>query len=107
MTSALRGEGGTFKSRHSNQPSKGGYVFLWTRGKGVKKSENFADVIYGSPVYNMLGSGFYGRAINSRSKLDTVRLSVQSAHVNVHRTLAPVGSCNPYVTVRVVQAAAR
>ena len=55
----------------------------------------------------MLGSGFYGRAINSRSKLDTVRLSVQSAHVNVHRTLAPVGSCNPYVTVRVVQAAAR
>ena len=50
MTSALRGEGGTFKSRHSNQPSKGGYVFLWTRGKGVKKSENFADVIYGSPL---------------------------------------------------------
>ena len=47
------------------------------------------------------------KTINSRSKLDTVRLTVQSAHVNVHRTLARVGSCNPYVTVRVVQAAAR
>ena len=98
------GGGGSPKSRQKEQNQ---LICDSDRGGGVKKSENFADVIYGSPVYNMLGSGFYGRAINSRSKLDTVRLSVQSAHVNVHRTLAPVGSCNPYVTVRVVQAAAR
>ncbi len=41
-----------------------------------------------------------------KDKLDNVRLSVQSAHVNVHRTLAPLGRCNPYVTIRVVQASA-
>ena len=30
--------------------SKGGCVHLRTRGQGVKKSQNFADVIYGSPL---------------------------------------------------------
>jgi hypothetical protein len=39
-----------------------------------------------------------------KSKMDSVRLSVQSAHVNVHRAVAPMGRCNPYITVKVVQA---
>ena len=53
MTSALRGEG-AFKSRHSKQVSKGGCVNLRTRGEGVRKSGNFADVINGSPLSTSL-----------------------------------------------------
>ena len=37
-----------------------------------------------------------------RLKLDSVRLSVQGAHVAAHRTLKSDGQCDPYVTVRVV-----
>ena len=49
MTSALRGEGVPSKADIVSNLSKGGCVNLWTRGEGVNKSENFADVIYGSP----------------------------------------------------------
>ena len=45
LTSALRGEGGTFKSRLS----EGGCVNLQTRGEEIKKSELYADIINGSP----------------------------------------------------------
>ena len=48
-TSALRGEGVPSKADIVSNLSKGGCVKLRTRGEGVKKSENFADVIYGSP----------------------------------------------------------
>ena len=47
MTSALRGV--PSKADIVSNLSKGGCVNLRTRGEGVKKSENFADVIYGSP----------------------------------------------------------
>ena len=49
MTSALRGEGVPSKADIVSNLSKGGCVNLQTRREGVKKSENFADVIYGSP----------------------------------------------------------
>ena len=50
MTSAPRGEGGfSEKADEVRELSKGSCVNLQTRGEGVKKSENFADVINGSP----------------------------------------------------------
>ena len=50
MTSALRGEGGGVPSKADrvSNISKGGWVNL--RTGGVKKSENVADVLYGSPL---------------------------------------------------------
>ena len=52
MTSALRGEGVPSKADIVSNLSKGGCVNWRTRGEGVKKSENFADVMYGSPLDN-------------------------------------------------------
>ena len=50
MTSALRGGGGVpSKADKVIKLSKGGCVDLWTRGEGVQKFENFADVICVSP----------------------------------------------------------
>ena len=50
MTSVPRGGGGVSgKADKVRELSKGGCVNLRTRGKGVKKSKNFADVINGSP----------------------------------------------------------
>ena len=40
-----RGEGGTPKADAVRKLSKGGCVTMQTRGEGVKKSENFADII--------------------------------------------------------------
>ena len=50
MTSALKGVGGPGKADKVREFSKGGCVKMRTRGEGVKKSETFADVIYGSPL---------------------------------------------------------
>ena len=51
MTSALKGrEGGPGKADEVREFSKGGCVKMLTGGEGVKQSENFADVIYGSPL---------------------------------------------------------
>ena len=50
MTSALKARGVPSKADIVSNLSKGGCVNLRTRGEGVKKSENFADVIYGSPL---------------------------------------------------------
>ena len=51
MKSALRGGGVPSKADIVSNLSKGGCVNLQIRGEeGVKKSENFADVIYGSPL---------------------------------------------------------
>ena len=47
--STLREGGGTFKADIVSNLSKGGCLNLWTRGGGDKKSENSADVLYGSP----------------------------------------------------------
>ena len=33
--------------------SKGGYILMQTKGERVKKSENFVDVINGSPIYKI------------------------------------------------------
>ena len=48
MTSALRGGGVPSKADIVSNLSKGGCVIL--RTGGVKKSENFEDVIYGCPL---------------------------------------------------------
>ena len=51
MMSARRGgEGGTPKADAVRKLSKGGCVKMQTRGEGVKKSENFADVICTWPL---------------------------------------------------------
>ena len=51
MMSALRGGGGVpSKADIVSNLSKGGCVNFRTRGEGVKKSEIFADVLYGSPL---------------------------------------------------------
>ena len=49
MTSALQGEGGLGKADEVRESSKGSCVKMRTRGEGVKKTENFADVINGRP----------------------------------------------------------
>ena len=46
MTSALEKR----KADEVREFSKGGCMKMRTRGEGVKKSENFVDVIYGSPL---------------------------------------------------------
>ena len=57
MMSALRGV--PSKADIVSNLSKGGCMNLRTRGEGVKKSEIFVDVIYGSPLmlYCMLTPG--------------------------------------------------
>ena len=45
-----RGEGGTPKADAVRKLSKGGCVKMQTRGEGVKKSENFADIICTWPL---------------------------------------------------------
>ena len=55
MTSALRGGGGVpSKADIVSNLSKGGCMNLPTGGEGVKKSETFSDVIYGSPLMELL-----------------------------------------------------
>ena len=50
MTSAVGGgEGGSPKSRQKEQNQ-----LICDSDKGVKKSENFADIIYGSPLSSSL-----------------------------------------------------
>ena len=45
MTSALEGGGGTGKADEVRKACKGGCVKMRTRVGGVKKSNNFADII--------------------------------------------------------------
>ena len=49
MTSALKGGGDPGKLDEVREFTKGGCVKMWTRGEGVKTSEDFADVINGRP----------------------------------------------------------
>ena len=50
MSAQGGGEGGTPKADAVRKLSKGGCVKMQTRGEGVKKSENFADVICTWPL---------------------------------------------------------
>ena len=50
MSAQGREEGGTPKADAVRKLSKGGCVKMQTRGEGVKKSENFADVICALPL---------------------------------------------------------
>ena len=49
MSARGGGEGGTSKADAVRKLSKGGCVKKQTRGEGVKKSENFADIICTCP----------------------------------------------------------
>ena len=50
MSAQGRGEGGTPKADTVRKLSKGVCVKMQTRGEGVKKSKNFADVICTWPL---------------------------------------------------------
>ena len=71
MTSALKGVGGPEKA---DEVSKGGCV-----GEGVKKSDNFADVIYGSSLNHFQGLKVTGerwkRVLSSHTRFSSSKIN--------------------------------
>ena len=71
MTSAVDGGGGPQKADERNKTS---WFVTVTRGEGVKISENLADVIYGSPLSDIL-SAYIGHGRRKRAWEFVLRFS--------------------------------